>query len=284
MRIWSERATLPQRAIALGVVLAGVYGLVVEPRWIEVTHPTLRARGVVAPLRVLHLTDLHGVDLGAREKRVLRVMNDEKPDLVVITGDTSDRASFGSYREFLASLHAPLGVFAVKGNWEHWAPAADEATTYASAGITLLVDDARRLSDDLSIVGFDDETAAVPDVERAMRSVPTGVATIALMHVPDALRSCRAARERRLCRAHARRSGAFAVLASAVGPAGQRNVRERKLRARWDAALRQPRHRHKRPSDPVRVSTRATGRHRDAVSDLRPVWLRRRQRGVARRT
>jgi hypothetical protein len=169
----------------LVIVLAGLYALTVEPYWIEVTHPTLHARGVSPPLRVLHLTDLHGASLGRREKSVLRIIQEEKPDLIVMTGDTSDRGSFGSYREFLASLHAPLGVFAVKGNWEHWAPAADEATTYESAGITLLVDEARRLRDGLWIVGFDDETAGAPDVDRAMRSVPSGVATIALMHSPS---------------------------------------------------------------------------------------------------
>ena len=174
-----------RKAIALGIVLAGLYALVIEPYWIEVTHPTLHARGVTASLRVLHLTDLHGVDLGRREKSVLHIMQEEKPDLIVITGDTSDRGTFGSYREFLASLHAPLGVFAVKGNWEHWAPAADEATTLESAGVTLLVDEARRLREGLWIVGFDDETAGAPNVERAMHSVPSDAVTIALMHSPS---------------------------------------------------------------------------------------------------
>lgn len=85
---------------------------------------------------------------------------------------------------FLGALHAPLGVYAVEGNWEHWRPAADEDATWSAAGITILRNEARRLRDDLWIVGFDDATAGSPDVERALAGVPAGVATLALFHSP----------------------------------------------------------------------------------------------------
>ena len=172
---------------ALGLTLAGgaVDALVVEPRWVEVTHPVATTRAPLrTPLRVLHITDLHGDVPGAREARILEVLEHEKPDLVVLTGDSTDRGSLAGERDFLARLHAPLGVFAVRGNWEHWNPAADEAATYAAAGITLLVDEARRVRDDLWVVGFEDPTGGSPNVARALRGVPAGVATLGLVHSP----------------------------------------------------------------------------------------------------
>lgn len=170
-------------AAAGALALMALDAVVLEPRWVVVTRPVLAAP-VRAPVRVMHITDLHGTEPGILERRVLEVLDREKPDLVVLTGDTTDRGSLAGERSFLAALHAPLGVFAVRGNWEHWRPAADEELVYREAGITLLVDEARRVRDDLWVVGFDDATAGAPDVERALRGVPSGVATLALTHSP----------------------------------------------------------------------------------------------------
>lgn len=172
-----------------------LYAFAVEPDWVEVTRTTLPAVPREAArsdepahperaIRVLHLSDLHGSSPGPREAAVLATLEREKPDLVVLTGDTCDTGRFGPYATFLSALHAPLGVFAVEGNWEHWRPSEDEVATYRSAGITLLVDESRKLRDDLFIVGFDDQTGGRPDAAKALRDVPAGVTTLALMHSP----------------------------------------------------------------------------------------------------
>lgn len=170
--------------VATACGLLALHAFVVEPRWLAVSHPELAAP-VRTPVRVLHLTDLHGDAPGTIERRVLEVMAAERPDVIVLTGDTTDRGALAGEGPFLAALRAPLGVFAVRGNWEHWKPAADETSVYASAGVTLLANEARRLRDDLWIVGFDDATGGAPDVERALRDVPAGVATLALTHSPE---------------------------------------------------------------------------------------------------
>jgi predicted MPP superfamily phosphohydrolase len=158
-------------------------GFVVEPRWVEVTHPSLPAP-VRAPVHVLHISDLHGDAPGAVEQRVLDVLAAEAPDLVVLTGDSTDRGSLAGELPFLSRLRAPLGVFAVRGNWEHWRPVPDEASTYAAAGIVLLSDEARKVRDDLWMVGFEDAASGEPDVARALRGVPSGVAILGLTHSP----------------------------------------------------------------------------------------------------
>jgi predicted MPP superfamily phosphohydrolase len=182
------------RGLVALIASAGLYAFFVEPDWVEVTRPTLApgapvrdvlpVRSAAGALRVLHLSDLHGNIPGPREAAVLATIEREKPDLVVLTGDTCDTGRFGPYASFLAALHAPLGVFAVEGNWEHWRPAEDEVATYRSAGITLLVNESRKLRDDLWIVGFDDQTGGRPDAVKALRDVPASVTTLALMHSP----------------------------------------------------------------------------------------------------
>ncbi len=179
-RSWGWRL---RRAAAILVVVALADAIIVEPRWVERTRVSIHAP-LKSPLHVLHITDLHGSGLGTRERAVLRAIDEEKPDVVVLTGDTVDSGTFQPYAAFLGALHAPLGVYAVAGNWEHWRPAADEDATWSAAGIVVLRNEARRLRDDVWVVGFDDSTAGSPDVERALASVPPGVATLALFHSP----------------------------------------------------------------------------------------------------
>lgn len=130
--------------------LGASYAALIEPNWLEVTHHAVGAGGGPA-LTIVHLTDLHVAQLGRRERRVLEVIDEARPDLVVITGDTvtdSHRVEdLGVVREFLTALVARrprLGVFACPGNHEDWTgPAALEALR--AAGVEVLEDRVVRL-------------------------------------------------------------------------------------------------------------------------------------------
>src|SRR5215813_2832525 len=107
-----------------------VDGFFVEPNWIEVTHHSLSAP-VAAPLKIAHLTDLHSAGLGYRERRLLELLRQEKPDLIVITGDTvSSAGTYDGESAVLRELHAPLGVWLVRGNWENRYPLRGEGEFY----------------------------------------------------------------------------------------------------------------------------------------------------------
>ena len=74
------------------------------------------------PLRILHLSDLHMERITVRERRLLELIDDLRPDLIVFTGDllnlsyVHDARAQADCREVLAKLRAPLGVFAVSGS------------------------------------------------------------------------------------------------------------------------------------------------------------------------
>jgi predicted MPP superfamily phosphohydrolase len=84
----------------------------------------------------------------------------------------------------LRRLRAPLGVFLVRGNWEHWNPDPGELKVYESAGVTFLNNDARRLDGNAWVVGIDDSLAGTPDPRRALAELPAGAFKIALFHSP----------------------------------------------------------------------------------------------------
>lgn len=93
-----------------------------EPRWLKVTHrrvPLAHSDGA-APIRVLHVSDLH---LGAVIplefiQASLRRGLAEKPDLIAITGDfaTGRLADFSDYAHVLSELPAAAPTFACLGN------------------------------------------------------------------------------------------------------------------------------------------------------------------------
>jgi len=170
---------------ALGIAVV-VDAWLIEPRWVEVTHH--RVSGPLAkPLKIVHLTDLHTYGPGAIELEVLSLVAAERPDLIVITGDLISSAdAYEGCREVLRGLHAPLGVWVVRGNHEIWAPVkGDERGYYKSEGATLLVNESREVADGVWLAAFDDAFAGSPDLERTMAGIPRDAFKVALFHSPE---------------------------------------------------------------------------------------------------
>ena len=176
------------RAAVLGSIVAifllVFYGTEIEPSWIEVTHYRVAAP-VTPPIRIAHLTDLHTLGLGRPERRLLELLAEEKPDVIVITGDvTHNDGRIEDARALLERLRAPLGVWMVRGNWELWRPSEEAGEFFRSLGIHYLVNENAQLQDGLWLVGLDDPRAGRPEPERAGAGVPAGAYTITLVHAP----------------------------------------------------------------------------------------------------
>lgn len=166
-----------------------------EPNWlvlerIDVPLPRLPAR--LDGLRVAQLSDLHisqyttAGDIGRAAALAMR----QSPDLIVLTGDFIWREVW-QYAEHLVeplrSLAAPLGVYAVLGNHDHWEDAALASRVLAEAGITLLINQALRLGVDapLWLVGLDDVWERKHDIRAALAGTPDDACKLLLVHEPD---------------------------------------------------------------------------------------------------
>ncbi len=179
--------------------LRHVYRFEAEPLevWPIVTTTDLKVRryrlplaGLRAPLRVLHLSDLHVTPRVPPEyvERVRRAMRDAHADLVVLTGDYVSKAkNVPAFERWLDALPpARFGTYAVLGNHDYWAGQAERVRTVLSAAHVELVTGECRTLDvgegtPLRLCGTDAPWGrAAPDL-RVLPPLPT----VVLSHTPD---------------------------------------------------------------------------------------------------
>ena len=109
--------------IQIGLSLMAIYACWIEPTRLGVTRITLRSPRLngCPPLRLLHISDLHIERITARERRLLRLVEELAADVIVITGDylnlsyIHDATAQRETRELLSQLRAPDGVYAIRG-------------------------------------------------------------------------------------------------------------------------------------------------------------------------
>ena len=126
---WLLRGSAPRTgrtALVISLVLLAMAldGGFIEPNWLEVSHLTVADPRIPRALRLAVLTDFQTDHIGGFERRVLRRILAEKPDVVLLLGDyiQTRRSEYDAvnrqFHDLLAAEHfsAPLGVYAVQGN------------------------------------------------------------------------------------------------------------------------------------------------------------------------
>lgn len=175
-------------AIVAAIALLLIDAFIIEPDNVQVNHYVVHGN-VQSPLKIADLSDLHTRGMGRPERKVLDVLAREKPDVILITGDTI-ADPYGTYQECmtvykrLSELNPPMGVWFVHGNWENLEPVRHERQFYHDAGINLLVNQNHELRPDVWLVGLDDAVSGRPNLAEAMRGVPANAYTIAMFHAP----------------------------------------------------------------------------------------------------
>lgn len=178
-----------------GYMLDSLWG---EPFRLSLTRLTLKSsklRGA-PPLRVMHLSDLHIERLTRRETKVLKWIDELHPDVIVYTGDLlnysylDDERARADCREFLAQLHAPLGVYAVTGTPLIDTPDVVQAIYPAVHNVRLLTDEAIEIEGypQVQLIGLTcthDPTLDAPKLARVRSRVPPDKFTLLLYHTPD---------------------------------------------------------------------------------------------------
>jgi predicted MPP superfamily phosphohydrolase len=173
--------------LAAAVVFLAVEGIWIEPNSVQVTHWTVEDR-LYPPLKIAQLSDLHVVHFGRRERDVVEILKSERPDVVLITGDSvGEGLHFDRVHEVLSAIAAtrpPLGVWVVRGNWENWHPVRHERQFYQTAGVHFLVNQGALIRPGVWLAGLDDPWSGHADLDEALRGAPPGAYVIALFHAP----------------------------------------------------------------------------------------------------
>jgi len=203
----------------LALALAGIfiyYVRYVEPRSFEITHLELRFEDLPAGLdglTITHLSDFHcqptaGSHFTSAE--AVRLAGEAGSDLIVVSGDLLDGYDLVDISgPQLEGMTAPLGVWAVLGNHDHYCfyamgsrmppepPVAEIQRSLAEHGVEALSNECRTLSIDgatLALVGCDDVASGNDDLSAAMDGCGAADLTVLLAHSPDVLDDPDAAR------------------------------------------------------------------------------------------
>ncbi len=159
---------------------------------VDVTTHRVPMRGLNRPIRVAQISDLHRSWCVSDRfvGDVVQRTNALKPDVVLLTGDYVTRSSayMESCGEHLASLRAPLGVFAILGNHDYWCDQNRGARAIRerlrSVGAELLINRNEKLDCGLRLVGLDDCRAGRPDIEAGFRRIGPAEPVLAMTHNP----------------------------------------------------------------------------------------------------
>jgi len=185
-------------AAAATALLGGLlYAREVETRRVEV-RPTGLTLPRLAPefdgYRIVQFGDLHLDDWSRPERlhQIVEKVNEQRPDLVAITGD------FGSYsaREFdaerliaaLRGLRARDGCVAILGNHDYLTDVKLVRRCIREGGVEELINSVRTLrrgAAALHVAGVDDVMEGNSRLDLVLRELPEEGAAILLAHEPD---------------------------------------------------------------------------------------------------
>ncbi len=164
--------------------------LKVEP----VVIKTSKLPSGVERIRIVQISDLHiGLIVGeAKVRRVVELIKNSKPDLVVATGDIVDGyiSHFDGVSSLFREIKPRLGMIAVPGNHEYYAGFAQSKRFLEASGFRLLRGEGIPAGGTLWVVGVDDIAAKrfgkqIPDDEtKLIDTAPKGSFVLLLKHRP----------------------------------------------------------------------------------------------------
>lgn len=199
-RKWFKKASRSIFRCLKWCVLLGfctlLYAKLIEPNWIEINSLQLTLPHLASEFngyRIVQISDIHRDKWmnKRRLRRIVRLVNQQKPDLVAITGDLITRNS----PQLISTLQVPLSqiiakdqTVAILGNHDHQNNVKAIMQTLSQSGVLLLdngVYTLKRGGAMLHIAGLDDIWMGTPRLDLVMQQLPNQGAAILLVHEPD---------------------------------------------------------------------------------------------------
>ena len=175
------------------------YAKFIEPFLLSFTNHTLHSPLIphgFNGIKIIQFSDLHlGYYYSLHQlSKVVKKINEKKPDIVFFTGDLIDNYQTYEGTPFVSSIlqtiHAPLGKFAIFGNHDH----GGYGTEYyvhimEQSGFEILQNAEKRIrlldGSEISIFGIDDIMLGKPDIHGILKQAQDHLYTIVLVHEPD---------------------------------------------------------------------------------------------------
>ena len=183
--------------VSFGFILClFLYGIFIEPNWIDIHTVKLKLPHLASEFnryRIVQISDLHTDKLmrGKRLRYIFRLVNQQKPDLIAMTGDfvTEYRQKFIPDLEKSLELLKPKDkTVAVLGNHDYLAnPQAIRKALIANGILDLnnSIYSIKRGNATFNITGVDDILLGKPRLDLVLQKLPSEGAAIILAHEPD---------------------------------------------------------------------------------------------------
>ncbi|OJG22993.1 hypothetical protein RU98_GL001944 [Enterococcus caccae] len=172
-----------------------LYAFFIEPKRIVTHHYTVGTNAGQKPVKVVQLSDIHIQEnySTAQLEKIVTKVNNEKPDIILFTGDLFDNyAKYGPEEAVIAALNrlsAPLGKYAVWGNHDYGGGgarvypeimAASNFQLLENTGVNVPIADGKSIF----IGGLDDSMLGNALIEDTLANRQSNY-TILLSHEPD---------------------------------------------------------------------------------------------------
>lgn len=176
-----------------------IYARYVEPNLLKVHYENIRSSRISEKnggLKILQFSDMHVSEYFDEKdiKKTVEKINDEKPDIVVFTGDLLDeynhyenKDKISEIWEALSLINAPLGKYAVYGNHDYGGGAERiYKNIMENSGFLVMKNEKITLDDyNINIIGMDDSIFGKFDKEKLIGFLDEDRYNVVLSHEPD---------------------------------------------------------------------------------------------------
>jgi len=184
------------KSIFILSICALLYAHFIEPNWIDINYIELKLPNLASAFndyRIVQISDIH-VDKRTKTRylnHIFRLVNQQKPDLIAITGDFVTRRQI----KFLPKLEATLSklnasdkVVGVLGNHDYWTDATKISEVLKKTNVLNLDNKVYTIKRDnaiLNIAGVDDVWVGKDRLDLVLQQLSSKGAAILLAHEPD---------------------------------------------------------------------------------------------------
>lgn len=200
----TTRRNFIRLAAAAGVSALAIDTALLEPNRPRIVRKEIALRRWPARLEgftIAHLSDFHYDPYCSVHplRASIGMVNDLRPDLIVLTGDFVSEPFVRANRkkaasasepcaELLRQMHAPHGSWAVLGNHDVMTDANRIITSLQKQGIHVLVNQSVAVERDGArfwLGGIDDAMERTPDLDGTLHKIPSDEPIVLLAHEPD---------------------------------------------------------------------------------------------------
>lgn len=151
--------------LTLLLIITSVIFLYMENNKLTISHYKIKNNKISKAFRgfkIIHLSDFHSKEFGKKNTRMIKILEKESPDIIVITGDLIDRRRYNEDKslEIIKGIKEIAPIYFVTGNHEGFSGKFRSLETKLKhAGVTILRNEKHiitRENEQIIVLGLDD--------------------------------------------------------------------------------------------------------------------------------